>query len=198
MIQCTSCGKVKDFESFSINRSVENGRQAHCRECQRARRIAARKQRDPGWERKTADMPAYQKVYRATHRAELREWEREDRKRFPEKWAAKTRVKYERKQRRLHGEGWVPGRAPVDPVVSAAKRRARNRRKAVRQRERHPERVLAKTAVKNALRRGLLVRLPCFVCGDPKAHGHHPDYSAPLDVVWLCAPHHREVHAMVR
>lgn len=38
--------------------------------------------------------------------------------------------------------------------------------------------------------------LSCASCGRP--HGHHPDYSRPLDVVWLCDKHHKEVHAMAR
>lgn len=60
----------------------------------------------------------------------------------------------------------------------------------------HPERRAAQTAVGNALRSGLLQKQPCWACGD-EAEAHHPDYSRLLDVVWLCNPHHREVHAMV-
>jgi len=58
----------------------------------------------------------------------------------------------------------------------------------------HPERRAASFAVSNAVRDGKLLKLPCLVCGVEKVEGHHPDYSRPLDVVWLCNPHHREVH----
>ena|SRR6267154_3130739 len=58
-------------------------------------------------------------------------------------------------------------------------------------------RMKATMAVNNAVRRGKLTPMPCLVCGE-KAHAHHPDYDRPLDVVWLCPSHHREVHAMVR
>ncbi|CAB4152414.1 hypothetical protein UFOVP607_13 [uncultured Caudovirales phage] len=57
----------------------------------------------------------------------------------------------------------------------------------------HPERRSASIAVSNAIRDRRIERLPCLVCGD-KAQGHHPGYSRPLDVVWLCAKHHSEVH----
>jgi hypothetical protein len=59
----------------------------------------------------------------------------------------------------------------------------------------HPKRRKAQVAVGNAIRDGRLVPLPCFVCG-LKAEAHHPDYDAPLDVVWLCTPHHKEAHAL--
>ena len=47
---------------------------------------------------------------------------------------------------------------------------------------------------REALKRGKLERQPCFVCGIESADGHHPDYSRPLDVVWLCKDHHRQLH----
>jgi hypothetical protein len=59
-----------------------------------------------------------------------------------------------------------------------------------------PERKNAHGKVRTAIKSGRLVRLPCFVCGD-NAEAHHPDYSRPLDVVWLCSPHHRQAHAIV-
>jgi hypothetical protein len=32
----------------------------------------------------------------------------------------------------------------------------------------------------------------CSACGvECKPQGHHPDYSKPLEVVWLCRPCHR-------
>lgn len=49
-------------------------------------------------------------------------------------------------------------------------------------------------AVSNAIRDKRLAPQPCFVCGE-KADAHHPDYSAPLAVSWLCRPHHAQLHA---
>lgn len=63
--------------------------------------------------------------------------------------------------------------------------------------DRNPGKHAARVAVKNAVRDGRLKKLPCMVCGD-KSEAHHPDYSRPLDVVWLCAMHHRETHALVK
>ena len=55
----------------------------------------------------------------------------------------------------------------------------------------------ARLAVFHAIKRGELQRQPCWVCGE-KAQAHHPDYSQPLDVVWLCVLHHRQAHAIIR
>ena len=61
--------------------------------------------------------------------------------------------------------------------------------------ERFPSRKKANTAVGNAVRDGRLKKQPCWVCGS-KAVAHHPDYDRPLDVVWLCQPHHKQAHAI--
>lgn len=50
----------------------------------------------------------------------------------------------------------------------------------------------------NAIRSGEIKRLPCGVCGEEPADGHHDDYSKPLEVQWLCRKHHGEHHAMMR
>ena len=52
----------------------------------------------------------------------------------------------------------------------------------------------ARWKLKNAIRRGAIMPRPCYVCGNPKAHAHHHDYSKPLDVVWICSRHHFEEH----
>jgi hypothetical protein len=61
----------------------------------------------------------------------------------------------------------------------------------------HPEREKAKVMTGNAIRDGRLLKHPCWICGE-KAEAHHPDYSRPLDVVWLCTRHHRQAHVITR
>ena len=58
---------------------------------------------------------------------------------------------------------------------------------------RHPQKAIARRAVSNALRDGILLRESCEVCG-ARAEAHHEDYARPLDVRWLCLAHHRERH----
>ncbi len=74
-------------------------------------------------------------------------------------------------------------------------------RKATRQeawQERNPQKRWAHNALRSGLRRGLVQRQPCEVCGDQNTEAHHPDYDRPLEVVWLCRAHHKAEHAQVR
>lgn len=57
-----------------------------------------------------------------------------------------------------------------------------------------PERSKANAAVARAVKNGTLRKQPCWCCGSPVVEGHHPDYSRPLDVVWLCPEHHKAIH----
>jgi len=50
-----------------------------------------------------------------------------------------------------------------------------------------------------AVRVGKIVRQPCRDCGSRgRVHGHHPDYTKPLLVVWLCSPCHAAEHKRLR
>jgi len=59
------------------------------------------------------------------------------------------------------------------------------------------ERVNAHVILKRAIAKGLIKKTVCWCCGE-KAEAHHPDYSRPLDVVWLCSSHHKQAHALTK
>lgn len=80
--------------------------------------------------------------------------------------------------------------------ASMPHRIALNVTKLIAYRKAHPKRVKANRAVSYAISIGKLIPMPCWVCGE-KAMAHHPDYDRPLDVVWLCQPHHSQAHALV-
>lgn len=54
------------------------------------------------------------------------------------------------------------------------------------------------SAVARAVRSGAIQRKPCQVCGNKRSEAHHPDYSNPLRVQWLCAKHHKEAHEKIQ
>jgi hypothetical protein len=63
-------------------------------------------------------------------------------------------------------------------------------------RKRRPEIVNAHNAVARALKTGRLTKPEsCEACGaGGRLEGHHPDYSKPLDVRWLCVGCHYAEH----
>ena len=160
-------------ECYRCNQEFETASETlrMCPSCSREYRIARGEQKPDGWERKTADISAYQKAWREANPDKVKAYERSRKKRTPEQ----ERTKYLARMRKLHGEDWKPrSERPVDPMKEVKRR--------------------AMVTYRTALKRGKLTRTPCHVCGEEKVEGHHPDYSRPLDVVWLCKKHHLELH----
>ena len=69
------------------------------------------------------------------------------------------------------------------------------------QRERYPEKVKARQILKRAIERGDIIKpTKCDDCpadfpdSPDKIHGHHEDYTKPLDVDWVCRACHRKKH----
>ncbi|WP_201319072.1 hypothetical protein [Paenibacillus sp. EPM92] len=62
--------------------------------------------------------------------------------------------------------------------------------------QKQSEKGKARNALRNAVHAGKIVKPEkceqCKTIGN--VEGHHPDYSKPLEVVWLCRPCHRKVH----
>lgn len=65
-------------------------------------------------------------------------------------------------------------------------------------RDRNPKAAWAHSALRAAVKRGLVEPQPCEVCGAADAEAHHHDYDRPADVIWLCRVHHREEHRRLR
>lgn len=63
-------------------------------------------------------------------------------------------------------------------------------------REKYPDQRRARTALSNAVRDGKIEKpTACQNCGTKgRLHGHHHDYSKPLDVQWLCVDCHGAIH----
>jgi len=65
-----------------------------------------------------------------------------------------------------------------------------NREEILRQQKGDVEKYKARYIFRNALKAGFIYKQPCSICGNPKSHGHHSDYSKPLNITWLCCRHH--------
>lgn len=65
---------------------------------------------------------------------------------------------------------------------------------------RQPEKQRARANLAYHIKSGHIVRPEqCERCGTKgKPHGHHPDYTKPLEVMWLCRGCHADVHRELR
>ncbi len=48
------------------------------------------------------------------------------------------------------------------------------------------------------IKKGVITRQPCTTCGAEKTLAHHPDYSKPLLIVWLCTKCHSVTHGITK
>lgn len=100
-----------------------------------------------------------------------------------------VRAKATKKWYSLHRDLYrALGRRQYQKDKEKIKERAR------RYNELYPEKTKAHNVVKQLLADGELIKQPCVVCGSASSEAHHPDYSKPTYVVWLCVIHHRELH----
>lgn len=66
---------------------------------------------------------------------------------------------------------------------------------------RSPEQIMKDSARKIAyhtIKKGVLIKQPCEVCGEVKVDAHHDDYTKPLDIRWLCRKHHLAHHREIK
>jgi len=84
-------------------------------------------------------------------------------------------------------------------MAKTSEYKARHRDAVRRRNEQHPDKRAANVIVGNAVRDGRLIKpLECSRCGimPPRRqlHGHHVDYTKPLEVEWICAECHGLEH----
>lgn len=56
------------------------------------------------------------------------------------------------------------------------------------------KKVKAHWDIEYAIKKGKIIKNSCEICGFKNVDGHHPDYNKPLEVIWLCRKHHKEIH----
>ena len=87
----------------------------------------------------------------------------------------------------------VAGRKNYSTSERGKRSRDQSRKKYI---ENNPKKREAHIIVGNAIRDGLIQKLPCSVCNSSDAVAHHCDYDKPLDILWLCPLHHTEWHRL--
>ena len=55
----------------------------------------------------------------------------------------------------------------------------------------------AQLAAYYAVKRGIIEKQPCKICGELNVEKHHPDYSKRTEIEWLCPKHHHRAHKWI-
>jgi hypothetical protein len=114
-------------------------------------------------------------------------------------WATKNRARTFKTR-----DAWVKANREHTLAYKKAYTAARRKKITAYLRDRRrarPEAEAARKALAAAVKKGTVKKTPCWVCGNPKVHGHHASYASDMRllVVWLCPTHHGRAHsALVR
>jgi len=168
---CPTCKHWKAFSEYYENLRMRDGLSSECKDCKNAY--------SRQWYQDNKDQAC----------AASRKWYSENRER------ALANVKAWRKANRLRCNALHEKWRKANPEHYRELDRV-NKKK---HRARHPDRAYARNAVTQAIQSGELTPQPCEWPGCIVTTGtqsHHADYSKPLEVNWLCEPHHRELHRL--
>jgi hypothetical protein len=133
---------------------------------------------------------AYQKAYYESHRFEAQAYYIAHRDNIKDHYNDKveTRRDYQRQYESRHPDQKKAYRQLHPKMVTEYHKKYK---------QSHRKSVNASKIIQVRRGRGLIVPpLSCLNCGAEKRalHGHHPDYSKPLEVVWLCHICHMFLH----
>lgn len=122
----------------------------------------------------------------------------EKRKQYLKEWRLKNLEKQRERQRKWQKKNRKnnPEKVKEYDKISHKRRREKERVYARSYKKKvDPIKLSARTILNNAVRLGKIIKPnKCQNCENKKIQGHHPDYTKPLEVIWLCTKHHELEH----
>ena len=103
-------------------------------------------------------------------------------------WCKECRREFDRQRnlrpdRRLYIKQW-------EQSERGKQLRAISRKK---DRQQNKDKYRARRLLNKLIKEDVIEKMVCEICGKTGT-GHHPDYSKPVEVVWLCRKHHAELN----
>jgi rubrerythrin len=142
------------------------------------------------------------KAYRESHKQQISErkriW-RESHKLHIAEWGMRYRAAIGKEKLANYGQTYREKNREkllIKKKIWREKNPDKYRRILDRYDENHPDAVVAVRILNGGIRAKRIVKPKyCSACGKTGLiHGHHPDYSKPLEVVWLCPKCHTMAH----
>ena len=173
MKKCTKCEQQKPFDEFRKSKRYKDGHYSRCKKCMQEYEKA-----NEDHEKRLET----RKRYRENNREKIRQQDKEDYINNPDKFRAKARINQKK-------------------YFQTPKGRQKYKLQSLKLREKYPEKARARSLLSNAICDGKIIRpKQCSLClrSDGIIEAHHPDYSRPLDVVWVCKSCHFMVHGRIK
>jgi len=206
MKKCTVCKKDEEFVNFYKDKRAKDGLYSCCKKCMDKKNA---EWRDKNPERVKYLKDAAHERYREKEREYAREYAKKLRtenydkyRRNKNAWELKNPENVKKIQKKAYKKYydknyeklyWASQEWRKENPEKVKKYRCKAAKLA---REKYPEKNAARKMVSGAITLGLLIRpTVCSKCiKECKPEGHHPDYSKPLEVIWLCRECHNKEH----
>jgi len=115
----------------------------------------------------------------------------------PGYWVCRARRNQTQRVNRHKNKSLPTEESRVKARAYAKAWRARNREKiSSYEKAKNVEKLNIRRITRRAIKKGLLLKRPCEVCGDFDVQAHHFDYNQPLKISWLCQKHHLAWHRL--
>lgn len=215
MKKCSQCGEEKDESEFYKDKRHPDGLRYNCKVCQNKTRNEWRKA-NPENVKKTLKNYYNRNKEKWTDREKSMSSEEREKKRIrsnefyyanKDELLKKRRGKYKgrpKEERVGYSQDYydrhkeeIRAKARENYLNKSEEQKRSDVERTKLWRQNNRDKMRAWSAVGNAIIRGDLVKpLKCSRCNcKEKLHGHHEDYSKPLEVLWICHLCHMELHA---
>lgn len=171
--KCTKCEVIKSLEEFRKSARYKDGRYSRCKEC-----VKEYEAENTNHEKKLKS----REKYRENNRERIRQQDKEAYMKDPDKFRQKARISQKK-------------------YFDSPKGKEKYKQEGLKLREKYPEKARARSLLSNAVCEGKIIRpSQCSLClsSDGVVEGHHPDYSKPLDVIWVCKSCHFVIHERIK
>lgn len=202
MKKCCRCHSEKEESEFPKQKNRKDGLSSYCKQCNKLR---VREWENKNYEKSDKRRKLWRKLNSKKVVSDVNEWRKEN----PEKHKAIAKKYYEKHREEIlikkkiwneqHPEylkQWYEKnkiKRIRRPIQYSNTRSALTKRKYEKL---HPDRALAHQKVTHLIKSGKILKSSnCILCGkECKTEAHHPDYSKPLDVMWICRKCHIDIH----
>jgi len=185
MKKCTTCKQEKPLSEFcklsKARAHISDGHQPQCNPCRSAYNKTPKR-------RQASNLSKDRSLLKPENLAKKKERDR--------KYSQTEQGKKARAQARIKYLKTSKGKIVASKTNKKYRQTQRYKDAVTKYRLKFPEKRQANIDVMNALHCGKLIRPDlCSVCDKTCIpEGHHPDYSKPLEVIWVCHDCHVAIH----